>query len=678
MQPTLSKGVVGIGGLALLSDVSEELRAEEDDRGHGIFLVARAQSSSSRHLFRLGRIPDLDRFTACHRYEPYWMKPAAGARTSEIPAETQSLLARLRTGGWLLVVPLIGDLFRFSLRGNKGETLDLVGETGDAFAPGHGGLAAYVAAGDDPFALARSGAESVARRLGWGRLRQEKALPDFVDQFGWCTWDAFYQDVSAARVREGLQRFAAGGVKPRLLILDDGWQSTALGPMGERRLTGFSANEKFDGDLRRTVRMAKDEFGVETFLVWHSIVGYWGGVDGERLPNYGVVDQTRQFGEGVLAHAPSFNQIWWGNVVGFVPRDFVGRFYDDYHATLASQGVDGVKVDSQAVLEAVSTRQGGRIAVSRSYRDALEQSVVKHFGGRMINCMSNAQETWYGSRQSTLLRSSIDFFPTMPETHGAHLHTNAQVGLWFGQFMHPDWDMFQSGHEWGAFHAAGRAISGGPIYVSDKPGEHDFALLRKLVCADGTVLRCADPALPTLDTMCTDPARDGSLLKIWNRHGAAGIVGVFNARLGERGNATSLTGAVGPGDVPGLESSRYACYAHCARSLAIVEHRARLPVKLEERAFELYTFVPADRGFAPVGLSDKFNSAGAIRTIKWLGEHECELAMRDGGDFLAWAAKPPSHVEVEGHRAQFSYDADSGALGIRLDEMRPQMMRVRW
>ena len=119
--------------------------------------------------------------------------------------------------------------------------------------------------------------------------------------------------------------------------------------------------------------------------------------------------------------------------------------------------------------------------------------------------MANAQETFYGSPGSTLTRTSIDFFPTRPETHSSHLYTNAQVGLWFGHFMHPDWDMFQSGHIFGAFHAAGRAISGGPVYVSDKPGEHDFALLRKLVCSDGTVLRADGPGLPTPDTLCVDP-----------------------------------------------------------------------------------------------------------------------------------------------------------------------------
>jgi raffinose synthase len=31
-------------------------------------------------------------------------------------------------------------------------------------------------------------------------------LPSFLDWFGWCTWDAFYTDVTAEGVKEGLER----------------------------------------------------------------------------------------------------------------------------------------------------------------------------------------------------------------------------------------------------------------------------------------------------------------------------------------------------------------------------------------------------------------------------------------------------------------------------------------
>lgn len=91
-------------------------------------------------------------------------------------------------------------------------------------------------------------------------------LPNILDYFGWCTWDAFYTDVSAEGVKLGLKRYrvwfltllftcimvlircmmmatrnqnlfsdsrnlfcslSEGGIPARFLIIDDGWQSVA-------------------------------------------------------------------------------------------------------------------------------------------------------------------------------------------------------------------------------------------------------------------------------------------------------------------------------------------------------------------------------------------------------------------------------------------------------------------
>lgn len=61
-------------------------------------------------------------------------------------------------------------------------------------------------------------------------------------------------------------------------------------------------------------------------------------------------------------------------------------------------------------------------------------------------------------------------------------------------------------------------VSGGPLYVSDHPGDHDFVLLRRLVLPDGSILRCRGGAgRPTLDCLFVDVMRDNkSLLKVSN------------------------------------------------------------------------------------------------------------------------------------------------------------------
>ena len=52
------------------------------------------------------------------------------------------------------------------------------------------------------------------------------------------------------------------------------------------------------------------------------------------------------------------------------------------------------------------------------------------------------------------------------------------------------------------------------LLFSDKPGNHNFDLLRKLVLPDGSVLRAQLPGRPTRDCLFVDPARDGNRLAL--------------------------------------------------------------------------------------------------------------------------------------------------------------------
>jgi stachyose synthetase len=100
---------------------------------------------------------------------------------------------------------------------------------------------------------------------------------------------------------------------------------------------------------------------------------------------------------------------------------------------------------------------------------------------------------------------------------GVHMIHCAYNSMWMGQIIQPDWDMFQSDHLCAKFHAGSRAICGGPVYVSDSVGGHDFDLLKKLVHPDGTIPKCHHFALPTRDCLFKNPLFDQeTILKIWN------------------------------------------------------------------------------------------------------------------------------------------------------------------
>ncbi|MBA2482721.1 MAG: hypothetical protein H0V44_18815 [Planctomycetes bacterium] len=650
----LTNGRLTVGGRSLLSDVPTQVSAVADPLGVGIYLRVTSDKSAARHVIALGKPVGASRFSACYRNEPYWMRATAVDAAAAVPVETQFLLAQLENG-YAIVVPLIDRRLRASLEGATDGTLCVVAESDDPGICSASMVAAFVAVGDDPYALVRAGARSVAAFLSCGRLRRDKPLPPFVDLFGWCTWDAFYHDVTHAKVQEGLASFTAGGVTPKLLILDDGWQSIRQMPTGEKRLTAFAANEKFPGGLAPTVAMAKNEFGIETFLVWHAFQGYWGGVDGEALPRYRVVDTVRDFSPGNRHHTARVNE-YFGKYQGTVVPDDIHRFYNDYHRSLREQGVDGVKVDNQSSQEGLSRGLGGRVEVMRRYHEALEGSVNTHFAGNLINCMSCSNDMMYQTLASTVTRTSVDFWPNDPASHGLHLYVNAQNSLWFGEFVHPDWDMFQSAHAMGAFHAAGRAVSGCAVYVSDKPDAHDAALLKKMVLADGRVPRALDLGLPTRDCLFADPTREPVLLKVFNRNVSGGVVAAFNCNHHpEEKDRRSISGQVRPSDVEGLAGDAFALFAQTTQTVTTAPHNAGVSLDLAELAFEIVTVAPIVGGVAIIGLADRFNSGGAVASMDPDPRGGVRVELRDGGRFLAWCERKPSVVEVDSRPAAFAY-----------------------
>lgn len=652
--------------------LAEGWSAVEDASGAGLFLSMQAAEPAPYLEQTLGTIAGLGRFTSLHRFSPFWTRPAVGRSEADVRPETLWLLAQVGPDAFLLVVPVLDARSRYALRGAP-EGLAVVAETGDPGLASPGGVALFVAAGSDPYGLVAAGARAVQRHLGSGRLRADKPLPDFVDLFGWCTWDAFYKEVSADKVLAGLASFAQAGVPPRLLILDDGWQTWQRGAGGEDRLSSLAANERFGGDLGPLVQAAKTRFGVQRFMVWHALLGYWGGLSEEAFADYGTRSVARSFGPGLLEQEPRWNLRPWGAQLGVPASEQLARFYDDWHADLARQGVDGVKVDVQAMLEAVAAGQGGRVALARASRRALEASAARHFDARLINCMSCTSECAYLSADSTLLRTSDDFFPQRPESHGLHLHVNALAGVWFGEFMQPDWDMFHSAHPRGAFHAAARAVSGGPVYVSDKVGVHDADLLRKLVLSDGSVLRADFPGRPTPDCLFADPTREPVLLKVFNRNRDCGVVGLFNAS----NRPEAIAGTAAPGDVPGLLTGQdYVAWAHRSDSLwrCVGAHRV---FALAEGEWELVSFAPVEHGFAAIGLADKFNSSGAIVARSWQ-DGCCQIALRDGGAFLAWAERAPRELLCDGAPLPFVHDRASGRLRADLPTGGRRTLSLHW
>ncbi|KAL0351034.1 UNVERIFIED_CONTAM: Galactinol--sucrose galactosyltransferase [Sesamum radiatum] len=647
---------------------------------------------------------------------------------SDLERETQIVLLDKSDDSkrpYVVLLPLIEGPFRASLQPGTDDYIDICVESGSTKVNGSSFRASlYMHAGDDPFTLVKDAIKVARHHLGTFKLLEEKTAPGIVDKFGWCTWDAFYLTVHPHGVWEGVKGLVDGGCPPGLVLIDDGWQSichdedpitsegmnrTSAGEQMPCRLIQFQENYKFreyespykarqgpKTGMGAFIRDLKDTFNtVDYVYVWHALCGYWGGLrpNVPGLPEAKVIQPKLTPGLQTTMEDLAVDKIV-NNGVGLVPPEIADRMYEGLHSHLEKVGIDGVKVDVIHLLEMLCEDYGGRVELAKAYYDALTSSVRNHFKGNgVIASMEHCNDFMFlGTEAISLGRVGDDFWCTDPSgdpngtfwLQGCHMVHCAYNSLWMGNFIHPDWDMFQSTHPCAEFHAASRAISGGPIYVSDSVGKHNFELLKSLVLPDGSILRCDYYALPTRDCLFDDPLHNGkTMLKIWNLNKFTGVVGAFNCQGGgwsreERRNKCAseyshvVSSVTGPSDIEWKQGNTpisvdgvqtFAMYLFHEKKLVLSKPSGTIDVSLEPFEFELITVAPvkvlpkSSVQFAPIGLVNMLNTGGAIQSLVYNDRaNSVQIGVKGSGEMRAFASQRPVVCKVNGESVRFAYE----------------------
>ncbi|KAG8365189.1 hypothetical protein BUALT_Bualt18G0078500 [Buddleja alternifolia] len=744
---SVSDGKLNVLGESILSDVHDNIiltPASGDILSNGAFIGVQSDQIGSRRVFPLGTFQDL-RFMCVFRFKLWWMTQRMGTCGQDIPFETQFLIVEGRDGShfgengeeqsslYVVFLPILEGDFRAVLQGNAKNELEICLESGDPDVQEFDGShLVYVAAGSDPFDVITNAVKTVERHLQTFSHRDRKKMPDMLNWFGWCTWDAFYTEVTADGVKQGLQSLEKGGIPPKFVIIDDGWQSVGMDPTSletkadnsanfANRLTNIKENHKFQKEgkeghrvedpamgIRHIVTDIKDEHSVKYVYVWHALAGYWGGV---RPGVAGMEHYESKMAYPVSSLGVQSNESCGAldsiakTGLGLVNPEKVYHFYNELHSYLASARIDGVKVDVQNILETLGAGHGGRVKLTRKYHQALEASISRNFPDNgIISCMSHNTDGLYSAKRTAVMRASDDFWPRDPASHTIHIASVAYNTVFLGEFMQPDWDMFHSLHPMAEYHGAARAVGGCAIYVSDKPGQHDFNLLKKLVLPDGSILRAKLPGRPTCDCLFSDPARDGrSLLKIWNLNDFNGVVGVFNCqgagwcKVGKTNlihdeQPNTISGIVRAKDVnylPRIANDNWngdaVVYSHLHGHVIYLPNNTSLPITLKAREYDIFTVVPVNvmsnkAAFAPIGLTKMFNSGGAIKELNYEVEKPgtVQMKVRGCGQFGAYSSVRPKRITVDTEEVEFDYEEASGfvSFGLRVPEKEMYLWNV--
>ena len=416
--------------------------------------------------------------------------------------------------------------------------------------------------------------------------------------------------------------------------------------------------KKFPSGLASLVKAVKEQNGIKFFGIWHTMTGYWGGVDpGSRLgEKYDVLKSN-----GTIR--PWMTDVKKDLLYLVNPRQ-AARFFDEFHQKLKASGVDLIKVDGQSALSEFTKQHYGRVSAMRAYQQALQSSAVRHFDGGLIHCMSNGLDVAYHLKQTLVWRNSDDFFPKRTASwQQTHIHTNAINNLWTGTFALPDWDMFQSHHRWADFHAAARALSGGPIYVCDKPGRQNFKILRRLASTDGRVYRCSRPAQPAPESIFADCRKEAVLLKIHNRSANIGLIGLFHCSEVRR----KLRGTYSPADIPDLKGNQFITRRYSNGAIEEMNVDEGAEVILPRMGFEIITVSPVLGGwFAPLGRTERYAGITSLDAVEDLAAGTYSIHLKESGEYLFWCGRAAEvRADKEGV-ASFKYHGKTRLLTVKM------------
>ena len=499
---------------------------------------------ASETRLRLGRVRDILRWFALVRHSTPWLGPRQGDKRFEVDKPAVLAAFLLGNGNHLLVCPEHSKSHILTTLESDGSGDIIVKSRNDGESSATPRL--IVSIGKDFEATLAVALRYVKAGLGVLSTSPDvdkEAMHGWYDGFSYCTWNGLGRELSEEKIQEALSSLLRKGLVVSNLIIDDNWQAldnTDSGDPFSYRWTDFEANkENFPHGLKHAISSIRGSHPhLRHVAVWHGVFGYWGGFspDGSLAKCYETRQVRKQSQESYMT----------GSIATVVSGKDVCTMYDDFYRFLAGCGVDSVKADNGFYPDYVQDTDARRELIY-SYQDAFMQAAEKHFAHRAISCMSQTPQNLFysfldnGKRPPYLVRNSDDFFPDAPESHTWHIFCNAHNSLLMQHLnVLPDWDMFQTAGANSYMHAAARCLSGGPIYITDVPGEHDTDLINQITALgfDGCH-RILRPNIIGRASEVYNKSHSRRFLRVTAGHIRTCFLGVFN--MSDRENMELVT-----------------------------------------------------------------------------------------------------------------------------------------
>lgn len=452
--------------------------------------------------------------------------------------------------------------------------------------------------------------------------RTDKGYFEAFNYLGWCSWEHYHFDIDETKMLNDLDGIEASGLPIRYVLIDDGHLANK-----NRQLTSFVPDkERFPNGWKNIISRKKED-KIKWMGLWYNFCGYWMGISPEN-----------DFPEKIKETLYSYN----GSMLPGKSKENIRTFYQYYIGTLKDYGFDFLKIDNQSFLLPLYMGNTEVIRQAKACNLALEEQTHSQQVG-LMNCMAqnilNIDHTQY----SNLARVSIDYKKYDEDMAKSHLFQSYTNTLLQGQTVWPDHDMFHSSDTiCGSLMARSKAISGGPVYLSDSPVDFVKENILPLIDEEGRIFRPEAPAIPTPESVITNPLKDGKAYRVFapTRNEAVSLI-CYNLNTLPSHHQVETT--ISPADYSLRETMSGKAAPQAERILLYDWEKqtaevltADKQIALEGFTDRLFHLCPIRNGWAVVGIQEKFLSPATVEVIS-SSSKQLKLNVLCPGNLRVWA-----------------------------------------
>ena len=452
--------------------------------------------------------------------------------------------------------------------------------------------------------------------------RTDKGYFEAFNYLGWCSWEHYHFDIDETKMLNDLDGIEASGLPIRYVLIDDGHLANK-----NRQLTSFVPDkERFPNGWKNIISRKKED-KIKWMGLWYNFCGYWIGISPEN-----------DFPEKIKETLYSYN----GSMLPGKSKENIGTFYQYYIGTLKDYGFDFLKIDNQSFLLPLYMGNTEVIRQAKACNLALEEQTHNQQVG-LMNCMAqnilNIDHTQY----SNLARVSIDYKKYDEDMAKSHLFQSYTNTLLQGQTVWPDHDMFHSSDTiCGSLMARSKAISGGPVYLSDSPVDFVKENILPLIDEEGRIFRPEAPAIPTPESVITNPLKDGKAYRVFAPTGNEAVSLIcYNLNTSPSHHQVETT--ISPADYSLRETMSGKAAPRAERILLYDWEKqtaevltADKQIALEGFTDRLFHLCPIRNGWAVVGIQEKFLSPATVEVI-FSSPKQLKLNVLCPGNLRVWA-----------------------------------------